>query len=192
MHLLTVKMACPLPLPTKARPNSFLHMTFGRPARSSAVLSNDLRERLCVARDLLCDGEGSAPTLAEIARRCGVPVTKLIRRFTTVFGETPHQYRSRVRLDRALRLLHDPSQTVTRVCMDLGYSSLGSFSWTFSRRFGESPSAFRVRALAEPAAPTAPAWRYGDGCFALMIAAYGAAAGAAQFSRSTADASPVD
>jgi AraC-like DNA-binding protein len=62
-----------------------------------------------------------------------------------MFGETPHQYRSRAQIERAKHLLILTGLSVTDVCMAVGFSSLGSFSALFSRRVGMSPSEFQRR-----------------------------------------------
>ena len=116
-------------------------------------------QRLSHARDLLAT---DAP-LADVARRAGISRFHFIRQFDAVFGETPHQFRTRARLDRAKQLLLDGA-SVTDTCMELGFSSLGSFSGLFARRVGVSPSAFRRRLVQVQAD-----WRY-RGCFSLMWA----------------------
>ena len=78
---------------------------------------------------------------------------QFIRRFCAVFGETPHQFRIGARLDRAKQLLAVSDYSVTDVCMEVGFSSLGSFSDLFARRVGVAPSAFRRRIRAVMPAP---------------------------------------
>ena len=63
-----------------------------------------------------------------------------------MFGTTPHQFRIARRIDRATRLLALDAGSVTDVCLEVGFSSLGSFSTLFARRLGESPSRYRARA----------------------------------------------
>lgn len=102
------------------------------------------RQRLCRARDLLRETSDRPLSIRAVAAEAGVSPYRLIRRFHAVFGETPHQFRIRARLERARTLLlRDLS--VTEVCFEVGCSSLGSFSDLFARRTGESPSAFRRR-----------------------------------------------
>jgi transcriptional regulator GlxA family with amidase domain len=66
-----------------------------------------------------------------------------IREFKRVFGETPYRYLQRRRVERAMFLLRHTDQSVTEVCMAVGFSSLGTFSRTFSEIVGRSPSAYR-------------------------------------------------
>jgi AraC-like DNA-binding protein len=69
-----------------------------------------------------------------------------IRRFREAFGETPHRYLQRRRIERAMALLRDTDQPVTEICLDVGFASLGTFSRTFRDVLGTSPRAYRRRA----------------------------------------------
>ena len=77
-----------------------------------------------------------------IAAAVGLSRGHFIRRFEAVFGATPHQFRTALRLERA-RVLLARDLAVTDVCFALGYQSLGSFSTLFTRRTGMAPSAYR-------------------------------------------------
>lgn len=90
------------------------------------------------------------PRLAQIAR---VSEAHFIRTFHETFGETPHRYLQRRRVERAMFLLRSTDRRVTDICFDVGFSSLGSFSRTFHGIVGESPSSFRKRGRM-PAVPT--------------------------------------
>jgi len=67
------------------------------------------------------------------------------RRFRQVYGETPYAYLQTRRVERAMALLRHGDLSVTDVCMAVGFTSLGSFSSTFTRLVGEPPSAYRAR-----------------------------------------------
>jgi transcriptional regulator GlxA family with amidase domain len=82
------------------------------------------------------------PSLASIA--C-ISEANFIRSFKAAFGETPHRYLQRRRIERAMYLLRTTDTSVTDVCMQCGFSSLGSFSRTSADIVGETPSAFRAR-----------------------------------------------
>jgi AraC-like DNA-binding protein len=99
---------------------------------------------LCRARDLLTHAPAS--TLADAAREAAMSPYHFIRRFEAVFGLTPRQYRIAARIDRAKRLLAQGDLSVTDVCLEVGFASLGTFSDLFHRRTGEPPSTFRRRA----------------------------------------------
>ena len=94
--------------------------------------------QLCRARDLLADVRSTDVSIAAAAREASLSSFHFIRRFEAVFGETPHQFRTRERLAAAQRLLAH-GHSVTDVCLDVGFSSLGSFSALFARKVGISP-----------------------------------------------------
>jgi hypothetical protein len=95
-----------------------------------------------------------------------------IRQFQAVFGETPHQYRLRARLDRAKYLLAVTDASVTDVCFEVGFSSLGSFSDWFARREGASPSIYRRRVRSKMRTPGVLPETHTPGCLTLMSAAF--------------------
>jgi AraC-like DNA-binding protein len=82
------------------------------------------------------------PNLASVA--C-VSEAHFIRTFKATFGETPHRYLQRRRVERAMYLLRTSDRNVTDICMEVGFSSLGTFSRTFRDIVGETPSQFRER-----------------------------------------------
>jgi AraC-like DNA-binding protein len=83
-----------------------------------------------------------------------------IRSFRDTFGETPHRYLQRRRLERAMALLRETDSSVTEICFDVGFASLGSFSRTFREVVGDSPSEYRERARRSPRPPV-------PGCIAM-------------------------
>ncbi len=80
------------------------------------------------------------PALAGIA--C-VSEAHFIRTFRATFGETPHRYLQRRRVERAMWLLRETGRGVTEICLDVGFTSLGTFSRTFREIVGVSPTAYR-------------------------------------------------
>lgn len=66
------------------------------------------------------------------------------RSFRAVFGETPHSYLQRRRVERSMFLLRETDRSVTDICFDVGFNSLGTFSRTFRHIVGESPSTYRL------------------------------------------------
>ena len=90
------------------------------------------------------------PLLARVAE---VSEAHFIRTFCATFGETPHRYLQRRRIERAMFLLRATDRSVTDVCLDVGFSSLGTFSRTFRKIVGESPTEFR-NGERIPAVPT--------------------------------------
>jgi transcriptional regulator GlxA family with amidase domain len=101
------------------------------------------RAALYAARDLMVDRLGERVSLAMLAERAGVSPYAFLRRFAQTFGATPHAYLTHLRLERAKALLLSGSLSVTDVCAEVGFESLGSFSALFARRVGESPQQYR-------------------------------------------------
>lgn len=89
----------------------------------------------------------SVSSLAAVA--C-VSEANCVRRFKATFGETPHRYLQRRRVERAMYLLRTADTSVTDICMTTGFSSLGSFGRTFRDIVGEPPSEFRRRGTLAP------------------------------------------
>ena len=85
--------------------------------------------------------------------------THFIREFKRVFGEPPYRYLQRRRVERAMFLLRHGTDTVTQICADVGFVSLGTFSRTFTVIVGESPMAYRNSAV-PLRAPTSFAMRW--------------------------------
>ena len=142
------------------------------------LLSHDSFRRFCLARDLLA-GEQSL-SIKNVAAQVRISPFHFIRQFEAIFGETPHQFRIRTRMDRAKLLLARGNHSVTDVCMEVGFSSLGSFSDLFARRVGMAPSVYqrRARVIVPVGGVVQPLF---PGCLSLM-----AYLPAEAFSRSTA------
>ena len=132
------------------------------------MLHKEALFRLCRARDMLRELEDPALSVRQVAACTGMSVHHFIRLFSAVFGETPHQYRTNGRLERARHLLTISDRSITDVCMDVGFSSLGSFSQLFSRRVGLSPSAYRRRFRPLVRVPGRLPPELVPGCFGLM------------------------
>jgi AraC-like DNA-binding protein len=97
------------------------------------------------ARDLL-EREYARPlNVPAMARAALMSPSLFSRRFREAYGETPYAYLQARRVERAMGLLRDGGLSVTDVCMAVGFTSLGSFSSTFTRLVGEPPSAYKAR-----------------------------------------------
>ena len=97
------------------------------------------------ARDLM-DREYSRPLdVAEVARTALMSTAHFSRQFRATYGETPYSYLMTRRIERAKALLRDGDLSVTEVCLEVGCTSLGSFSASFTSMVGETPSAYRAR-----------------------------------------------
>jgi AraC-like DNA-binding protein len=79
-----------------------------------------------------------------LARAAHLSPAHFSREFRRAFGETPHQYLLTRRLERAAELLRNTDHSVSDVCLDVGLSSVGSFTTSFGRAFGLSPTAYRA------------------------------------------------
>ena len=109
------------------------------PARSVV----DEHRRMLRARDAM-DRDFAWPLdIGSLAAIACVSESTFIRAFKATFGETPHRYLQRRRVERAMYLLRTSDRSVTDVCMSCGFASLGTFSRTFSEIVGVSPSEFR-------------------------------------------------
>lgn len=109
------------------------------------LLKRDTFNLLCRARDLLAAVPDEPLSITAIAHEVHISSFHFIRQFEALFGLTPHQFRVRCRLDCAKLLLAKGQHSVTEVCMEVGFSSLGSFSSLFARRFGLPPSVYQRR-----------------------------------------------
>jgi AraC-like DNA-binding protein len=103
-----------------------------------------------------------------VARECGFSQFHFIRLFKALFGDTSHQYRLRAQIEKAKRLLILTDGSVTDVCFDLGFLSLGSFSAFFLRRAGLSPSQFQRRDRPMRGFPRQLPSIFVPGCISLM------------------------
>ena len=107
--------------------------------------------RLLRARDAMDRSFAQPLDVPALARIALTSEAHFIRTFKQTFGETPHRYLQRRRLERAMALLRETDRPVTEVCLEVGFVSLGSFSRTFRRVVGMPPSSYRA------------AWRAGAG-----------------------------
>ncbi len=105
------------------------------------------------ARDAMDRSYAEPLDVAGLARLAHVSPAHFARTFRATFGETPHRYLQRRRIERAMFLLRTSDRSVTDVCLDVGFASLGTFSRTFAAIVGEPPSTYRRRG-ALPVAPS--------------------------------------
>ena len=100
-------------------------------------------ERMHRAREFMRASLSRPVTLPDMAGVACMAPHHFLRTFKQAFRRTPHQYLTDLRLQRAQTLLRHTETPVTDICMEVGFESLGSFSWLFRRQFGKSPSGFR-------------------------------------------------
>jgi len=109
----------------------------------SKLVDYDTFRLLVHARDFIAENYYEPLTLAEAADHAFLSPFHFHRLFQRAFGETPHEFLTRRRLDAAQALLHKSDWTVAEICCEVGYESPSSFSTLFDRRFGVRPSEFR-------------------------------------------------
>lgn len=119
----------------------------------------DRNRRLLRARDAMDRSFALPLDIPELAHIAQVSEAHFIRTFRAAFGETPHRYLQRRRVERAMFLLRTSERSVTDVCFDVGFNSMGTFSRTFRDIVGLPPSTYRKQADS-PAVPNcfAMAW----------------------------------
>jgi AraC-like DNA-binding protein len=79
----------------------------------------------------------------DLAAAAGLSRAHFSREFRRAFGESPHGYLLTRRLERAAALLRNTDRNVAEVCLDVGLTSVGSFTTSFKRTFGKTPTAYR-------------------------------------------------
>lgn len=108
-------------------------------------LPPDIYRRLCRARDFMDDCYGLPLDVNQISRAACFSRYHFIRLFRQAFDQTPHQYLTHRRIERAKELLSSSRLTVTDICFEVGFQSLGSFSSLFHKYVGHPPVAYRAR-----------------------------------------------
>jgi AraC-like DNA-binding protein len=104
----------------------------------------DLNRRLLRARDAMDRAYAEPLDVRAVAAVAYVSEAHFIRTFRAVFGETPHRYLQRRRVERSMFLLRETDRSVTDICLDVGFTSLGTFSRMFREIVGETPSHYRL------------------------------------------------
>ena len=98
------------------------------------------------ARDLMADSFDQPIKLNDAAREACLSPFHFHRLFAQTFGQTPHDFLTARRIDAAKKLLVQSNLTITEICFEVGYASLGSFSSLFQREVGCSPTDYRIGA----------------------------------------------
>jgi AraC-like DNA-binding protein len=100
--------------------------------------------RLLRARDAMDRAFAEPLDVRAVAAVAHLSEAHFIRSFRAVFGETPHRYLQRRRVERSMFLLRETDRSVTDICFDVGFTSRGTFSRMFREIVGETPSDYRV------------------------------------------------
>lgn len=103
----------------------------------------DLYKKICKAKEFIDSNFTEPLTLEKISGEACLSRYHFLRLFKQVFGETPYQYISGIRIRKAVSLLSSGDMPVTRICNEVGFDSLSSFSWLFKQKLGLSPGSFR-------------------------------------------------
>lgn len=113
------------------------------PSVAHRLIHDETFRRLCRARDLLASAYQEPVRLEQAAGEACLSAFHFHRLFASTFGETPHDFVTRLRMERARHLLVSADMTVTDVCFEIGYASLGSFSLKFRSLVGKTPTEFQ-------------------------------------------------
>ena len=112
--------------------------------------TEESNRRLLRARDAMDRTYAQPLDVAALARIAMTSQAHFSRTLRVTFGETPHRYLQRRRVERAMFLLRRTGRDVTEICLDVGFSSLGTFSRTFRHIVGATPTEFRQQRVLAP------------------------------------------
>jgi AraC-like DNA-binding protein len=82
--------------------------------------------------------------IADLATHCGFGMRRFHQLFIDAFGETPHRYLQRLRLDTSLGLLSDPRLSLSDIALEIGFGDQSAYTHAFTRRFGLAPGQWRA------------------------------------------------
>lgn len=128
------------------------------------LLKPDTYRRLMRAREFIDSAYQSPLDLEQISRAACLSRFHFLRLFRAAFNKTPHQYLTQRRIERAKELLASSALTVTDVCFEVGFESLGSFSSLFHKHVGHPPITYRAQVYER----RLQARRRIPGCFLMM------------------------
>jgi AraC-like DNA-binding protein len=97
------------------------------------------------AKDLADSRYAEPLGVEDLAKAAGLSSAHFSREFRAAFGESPHSYLLTRRMERAATLLRNTDRSITDVCLSVGLQSIGSFTTSFTRTFGVSPTVYRAK-----------------------------------------------
>lgn len=106
-------------------------------------MTQPIERFLLRAKDLMDARYAESLDVAGLASAAGLSQAHFSRLFKQAYGESPHGYLLTRRLERAAALLRNTDHAVADICMEVGLSSVGSFTTSFKRMFGATPMAYR-------------------------------------------------
>jgi len=124
---------------------------------------------LTQAREFMRHAYRHPVSLPDVAAIANLSPYHFLRVYKRTYGETPHSFLTRLRMEKAKTLLAKGSHNVTEACFEVGFSSLGSFSVLFADRVGLSPSEYRRYARSAISVPSTVRSLFVPSCFITML-----------------------
>ena len=124
---------------------------------------------LADARDFMRHAYQRPIKLPDVSAQANLSPYHFLRVYKQTFQETPHEFLTRLRIEKAKTLLARGSHNVTEACFEVGFSSLGSFSTLFNHRVGLSPAEYRRYVRSEIAVPRTVRPLFVPSCFFAML-----------------------
>ena len=128
----------------------------------------DLYRRIVQAKLFIDNNYSERIDVSEIADEACYSKFHFIRTFKSIYGKTPHQYLTAVRVEKAKAMLEE-DVSVTEACFAVGFDSLGSFVGLFKRRVGLTPSEYQRKQLERKAEIRREPLKFIPGCFAAQF-----------------------
>jgi AraC-like DNA-binding protein len=128
----------------------------------------DLYRRIVQAKLFIDNNYAERIDVSEIADEACYSKFHFIRTFKSIYGNTPHQYLTTVRVEKAKAMLEE-DVSVTEACLAVGFDSLGSFVGLFKRRVGLTPSEYQRKQLERKAEIRREPLKFIPGCFAAQF-----------------------
>ncbi len=128
----------------------------------------DLYRRIVQAKLFIDDNFAEPIDAGDIADEACYSKFHFIRTFKTIYGQTPHQHLTHVRVEKAKEML-ELGTSVTDTCVAVGFDSLGSFTRLFKSRVGFTPSEYQRQQIERKEQIRQEPLRFIPGCFAMQV-----------------------